>query len=202
MVADRANGEPPRALRVVAVRARARPRRRLLQLPRFDPSKPPRPYVRQQSFMAGERVVHPTFGTGGGRIPGRARRRSRFPSAAVSGQREDRVDPGTARAGAAVPVADRPPDKLLSAAPHARGVVQGMRVRGWERARNTGRLLGPRPGMSSVARLALTRIWRAPSLRAPVDLSRRAPTRPGARRWGRVPCDDPRRATPRLGSGP
>jgi hypothetical protein len=32
--------------------------------PTFDPSKPPRAYSPQASFAAGERIVHPSFGTG------------------------------------------------------------------------------------------------------------------------------------------
>ncbi len=32
--------------------------------PDFDPSKPPRPYSVKETFAPGERVEHPTFGTG------------------------------------------------------------------------------------------------------------------------------------------
>jgi hypothetical protein len=32
--------------------------------PAFDPNKPPRPYSARDVYQAGERIVHPTFGTG------------------------------------------------------------------------------------------------------------------------------------------
>lgn len=32
--------------------------------PDFDPSKPPRPYSARDSYAPGERIVHPSFGTG------------------------------------------------------------------------------------------------------------------------------------------
>jgi ribosomal protein S27AE len=35
-----------------------------LEAPTFDPSKPPRPYSVRDSYLPGERIVHPTFGTG------------------------------------------------------------------------------------------------------------------------------------------
>jgi len=34
------------------------------ELPAFDPSKPPRTYAARDSYVAGERVAHPTFGVG------------------------------------------------------------------------------------------------------------------------------------------
>jgi hypothetical protein len=33
-------------------------------LPAFDPAKPPRTYAARDSYVAGERVAHPTFGVG------------------------------------------------------------------------------------------------------------------------------------------
>jgi hypothetical protein len=33
-------------------------------IPPFDPSKPPRPYTAKDVFTAGERLIHPAFGTG------------------------------------------------------------------------------------------------------------------------------------------
>jgi len=33
-------------------------------VPPFDPSKPPRTYASRDSYVAGERVAHPTFGVG------------------------------------------------------------------------------------------------------------------------------------------
>jgi hypothetical protein len=34
------------------------------ELPPFDPAKPPRAYAARDSYVAGERVAHPTFGVG------------------------------------------------------------------------------------------------------------------------------------------
>jgi hypothetical protein len=34
------------------------------ELPPFDPAKPPRAYAPRDSYVAGERVAHPTFGVG------------------------------------------------------------------------------------------------------------------------------------------
>lgn len=34
------------------------------ELPPFDPAKPPRTYAARDSYVAGERVSHPTFGVG------------------------------------------------------------------------------------------------------------------------------------------
>ena len=33
-------------------------------MPPFDPAKPPRTYAARDSYVAGERVAHPTFGVG------------------------------------------------------------------------------------------------------------------------------------------
>jgi hypothetical protein len=35
-----------------------------LKAPDFDPSKPPRPYSVRDIYQPGERILHPTFGTG------------------------------------------------------------------------------------------------------------------------------------------
>jgi hypothetical protein len=45
---------------------RARPSREAAASPTppFDPSKPPRAYAARESYVAGERVSHPTFGVG------------------------------------------------------------------------------------------------------------------------------------------
>jgi len=44
---------------------RARPARAETNpVPPFDPSKPPRTYAARDSYVAGERVAHPTFGVG------------------------------------------------------------------------------------------------------------------------------------------
>jgi hypothetical protein len=67
--ADTAGVTPPRVRggprsdrrgdRRVRRAARRRPARH-----RFDPSKPPRTYAPRDSYVAGERVAHPTFGVG------------------------------------------------------------------------------------------------------------------------------------------
>jgi hypothetical protein len=44
---------------------RARPARaEAAPVPPFDPAKPPRTYAARDSYVAGERVAHPTFGVG------------------------------------------------------------------------------------------------------------------------------------------
>lgn len=86
----------------------------LAPIPAFDPSKPPRPYAATQSFAAGERVTHPTFGGGvvtGSPGPGKVeiafpagRRVLASAKAASTLERPSLVSH--------VPVADRPPSKL------------------------------------------------------------------------------------------
>ena len=83
-------------------------------VPAFDPSRPQRPYRVSESFAAGERVLHATFG--GGVVvgsPGPGKVEIAFPSgrrvlasakAASNLARPTFVDH--------VPVADRPPDKM------------------------------------------------------------------------------------------
>jgi hypothetical protein len=46
------------AARTRAAEAAPRP------IPAFDPAKPPRPYAPRDSFAAGDRLTHPTFGLG------------------------------------------------------------------------------------------------------------------------------------------
>lgn len=82
-------------------------------IPAFDPSKPPRPYASTQSFATGERVTHPTFGSGvvtGSPGPGKVeiafpigRRVLASAKAASTLERPSAVH---------VPIADRPPSKL------------------------------------------------------------------------------------------
>jgi hypothetical protein len=96
-----------RAARVAAEPAAA-------PIPAFDPSKPPRPYSVQDSFAAGERVVHVQFGTGvvvGSPGPGKVE--IAFPT----GRRvlaSARTVSTLARPVLLknVPIADRPPSKL------------------------------------------------------------------------------------------
>jgi len=82
--------------------------------PTFDPSKPPRAYSPQGTYAVGERIVHPSFGTGvvaGTPGPGKvdvvfpAGNRTLACAKAVS-TLERHV------AAANVPIADRPPDRL------------------------------------------------------------------------------------------
>ena len=84
-----------------------------LPLPAFDPSKAPRPYSAVATFAAGERVAHPTFGTGvvaGSPGPGKVeiafptgRRVLASAKQASKLERPHLVDH--------VPISDRPPEK-------------------------------------------------------------------------------------------
>ncbi len=101
-----------------AKRAPARPRAKSAEppapvVPPFDPSKPPRPYSPREAFTLGERIVHPSFGTGivsGTSGPGKVD--VVFPSGART--------MACAKAGSTlerpvavdVPISDRPPDKI------------------------------------------------------------------------------------------
>ena len=83
-------------------------------LPAFDPSKPPRAYSVQASFAAGERVTHPTFGTGVvAGLPGPGKVEIAFPTGRrvlASAKAVSTLErPALAQF---VPIADRPPDKL------------------------------------------------------------------------------------------
>ena len=53
----RRTGPPRRPLRASASRTPQ-------PLPSFDPNKPPRTYTAKDAYDAGDRVTHPTFGTG------------------------------------------------------------------------------------------------------------------------------------------
>lgn len=82
-------------------------------VPAFDPSKPPRAYAPTAFFSAGERVSHPTFGTGvvtGS--PGAGKVEVAFPTArrvlACAKTVSTLERPTLARH---VPIADRPPEK-------------------------------------------------------------------------------------------
>src|SRR4051812_21414649 len=84
-----------------------------LPLPAFDPNKPPRPYAPVHVFAAGDRVAHPTFGTGvvaGSPGPGKVeiafpggRRVLACAKQASTLERPHLVDH--------VPISDRPPEK-------------------------------------------------------------------------------------------
>jgi hypothetical protein len=52
-------------------------------MPEFDPTKPPRGYSPKESYLSGERVVHPTFGVGVvAAIPGPGKVEVQFPGGA------------------------------------------------------------------------------------------------------------------------
>jgi hypothetical protein len=80
--------------------------------PVFDPDKPPRPYSARDLYAPGERIVHPTFGTGVvAAAPGPGKVDVVFPS----GSRTlacAKAESTLARpvAAANVPIGDRPPD--------------------------------------------------------------------------------------------
>ena len=82
-------------------------------LPAFDPSKPPRAYSVREHFVLGERVVHPTFGTGVvAGAPGPGKVEIAFPAGRrvlASAKTASTLErPAHAQH---VPIADRPPDK-------------------------------------------------------------------------------------------
>ena len=83
-----------------------------LVVPKFDPSKPPRPYSAKEAFLPGERVQHPSFGTGiVAAVPGPGKVDVVFPSGArtlASAKAMSTLERPTAAAN--VPIADRPPD--------------------------------------------------------------------------------------------
>ena len=116
---EQAADADPRTAASTRASAARRPRARVVAepvapVPPFDPSKPPRAYSALQSFTAGERVQHPTFG--GGVVtgsPGPGKVEIAFPT----GRRvlaSAKVASSLARPTfvAHVPVADRPPDKM------------------------------------------------------------------------------------------
>jgi ribosomal protein S27AE len=82
--------------------------------PEFDPSKPPRPYSARDTYGTGERIVHPTFGTGVvAGTPGPGKVDVVFPEGArtlACAKAESTLARPTAVAS--VPIADRPPPKL------------------------------------------------------------------------------------------
>ena len=84
-----------------------------LPVPAFDPNKPPRPYNALLAFAAGERVAHPTFGTGVvAGSPGPGKVEIAFPAGrrvlASAKQASTLERPHLV---AHVPISDRPPEK-------------------------------------------------------------------------------------------
>jgi hypothetical protein len=104
----RSTSAPARA----ATRARA-PEPAVRPLPAFDPAKPPRPYTPRDSYGAGDRVSHPTFGVGVvSGSPGAGKVEVVFPSGArvlaCAKAASTLARPVTV---AHQPIADRPPPK-------------------------------------------------------------------------------------------
>ena len=81
--------------------------------PTFDPSKPPRAYSPQANFAAGERIVHPSFGTGVvAGTPGPGKIDVVFPAGAKTLACSKTVSTLERHIAAAnVPIADRPPER-------------------------------------------------------------------------------------------
>jgi hypothetical protein len=80
--------------------------------PVFDPDKPPRPYSARDSYAPGERIMHPTFGTGVvASAPGPGKVDVVFPSGnrtlACAKAESTLARPVTVEN---VPIGDRPPD--------------------------------------------------------------------------------------------
>jgi hypothetical protein len=81
-------------------------------LPSFDPNKPPRLYTARDAYEAGDRVTHPSFGTGivtGAPAPGRVE--VAFPGGARVLACVKAVSTLARPVAVAVPIADRPPEK-------------------------------------------------------------------------------------------
>jgi hypothetical protein len=80
--------------------------------PTFDPTKPPRAYSPQGSFAAGERIVHPSFGTGVvAGTPGPGKVDVVFPAGARTLACAKAISTLERHVKAShVPIADRPPE--------------------------------------------------------------------------------------------
>jgi hypothetical protein len=81
--------------------------------PSFDPNKPPRPYSARDAYQPGERIVHPTFGTGVvSAVPGPGKVDVVFPSGART-LACSKAESTLARPVniANPPLGDRPPEK-------------------------------------------------------------------------------------------
>jgi hypothetical protein len=90
----------------------ARPAARTPQpLPTFDPNRPPRTYAARDTYDQGDRVTHPTFGTGvvtGAPAPGRVE--VAFPSGSRVLACAKAASTLERPVAVVVPIADRPPD--------------------------------------------------------------------------------------------
>jgi len=99
----RRTGPPRRPMRRAAARTPQ-------PLPTFDPNKPPRTYLARDGYEPGERVTHPSFGTGvvtGAPAPGRVE--VAFPSGARVLACAKAASTLARPVAVAVPISDRPP---------------------------------------------------------------------------------------------
>jgi hypothetical protein len=91
-------------------------------VPTFDPSKPPRAYSPKDVYHPGERVQHPSFGTGVvASAPGPGKVDVVFPAGArtlACAKAASTLERPTAAAN--VPIADRPPDAAPGTMPESR----------------------------------------------------------------------------------
>jgi hypothetical protein len=81
-------------------------------LPTFDPNKPPRTYAAKESYETGDRVTHPSFGTGvvtGAPGPGRVE--VAFPSGGRVLACAKAASTLERPVAVSVPISDRPPEK-------------------------------------------------------------------------------------------
>ena len=81
-------------------------------LPTFDPNKPPRTYAAKEAYDTGDRVSHPSFGTGvvtGAPGPGRVE--VAFPSGVRVLACAKAVSTLERPVAVSVPISDRPPEK-------------------------------------------------------------------------------------------
>jgi hypothetical protein len=80
--------------------------------PTFDPSKPPRAYSPRETYLAGERIIHPSFGTGiVSSTPGPGKVDVVFPAGARTLACAKAVSTLERHVAASnVPIADRPPE--------------------------------------------------------------------------------------------
>jgi hypothetical protein len=82
-------------------------------LPAFDPNKPPRVYTAKDGYDTGDRVTHPSFGTGivTGAAAGSGRVEVAFPSGPRVLACAKIIQKIERPVAVAVPIADRPPEK-------------------------------------------------------------------------------------------
>jgi hypothetical protein len=79
-------------------------------IPAFDPNKPPRPYTAKDAYATGDRVTHPSFGTGVvSGAPGPGRVEVAFPSGSRVLACAKEVSKLERPVAVHVPISDRPP---------------------------------------------------------------------------------------------